>query len=109
MVDDSVQPSGAEEYVAIEIELTTPLDPEQERELRKALGGLGSRAFDSCQIDAGKISISHDPTRVSNQELVRMVERVGGRPGKVTSAGSPLADLLDSQSGNGVAGEAKPA
>ncbi len=38
MADDSEKLSGAEEYVAAEIELAEPLDPEQEKNLRDALG-----------------------------------------------------------------------
>ena len=75
MADDSEKLSGAEEYVAAEIELAESLDPEQEKSLRDALAELDQRAFDSCDIGLKKISLCYDPTRTSKKELLRSSSR----------------------------------
>ena len=90
MADDSDKPSGAEEYIAAEIELTDPLDPEQEKNLRDALEKIDPKAFDSCDIGPKKISICYDPTRTSKDDLLRIVKQAGGNLEHVESEGSPL-------------------
>ena len=77
MADDAEKLSGAEEYVAAEIELAESLDPEQEKNLRDALGKIDPRAFDSCDIDPKKISLCYDPTRTSKKELLQLIEQRG--------------------------------
>ena len=91
MPEDSRKLSGAEEFVAIETELTTPLDPDEERGLREALGKLDPQAFDSCDIEPGKISLCYDPTRTSQIDLLQLIRDSGGRLGKVESEKSPLS------------------
>ena len=56
MATEGEKDSGAEEFVAVEIELAAPLNPEQEKNLRAALGEIDPRAFDSCDIAPEKIS-----------------------------------------------------
>jgi hypothetical protein len=90
MADDSEKLSGAEEYVAAEIELAESLDPEQEKSLRDALAELDQRAFDSCDIGLKKISLCYDPTRTSKKELLQLIKQAGGTPEHVESEGSPL-------------------
>jgi hypothetical protein len=80
----------AEEYIALEVALADPLDPEQERNLRAALEGLAAQAFDSCDIGPKKISLCYDPTRTSKEELLQLVRQVGGKTAPVESEGSPL-------------------
>ena len=88
--DDAKKPSGAEEYVAAEIELVQPLEAEQEKNLRDALDKLDAEALASCDIGAGKISLSYDPTRTSKEDLLRLIKQAGGQVGKVESESSPL-------------------
>lgn len=90
MADDSDELSGAEEYIATEIELTAPLDPEQEKNLRDALGKIDAEAFDSCDIGVKKISLCYDPTRTKKEDLLRLIEQAGGKLKHVESEGSPL-------------------
>ena len=66
MADELRRLSGAEEYVAAEIELAEPLDPEQEKSLRDALAEL-DRTPSIPAISAGKISLCYDPTRTSKK------------------------------------------
>lgn len=57
--DDAKKLSGAEEYIAAEIDLSEPLDPEQEKSLRDSLAKVDPHAFDSCDIAPRKISLPH--------------------------------------------------
>ena len=90
MADDEKKLSGAEEFVAAEIELAKPLDPEEEKNLRDALERIDSAAFDSCDIAASKISLSYDPTRTKKEDLLRVIEEAGGKLKQVQSESSPL-------------------
>ena len=92
MADEEEKLSGAEEYIAVEIELAEALDPEQEKNLRDALGKIDSRAFDSCDVDAKRISFCYDPTRTTKKDLFSAVARAGGRLAHVESEGSPLLE-----------------
>ncbi len=82
--------SGAEEYIAAEIELAEPLDPEQEKNLRDTLGAIDREAFDSCDIAPTKISLCYDPTRTKKEDLLRLIEQAGGKLKHVESEGSSL-------------------
>jgi hypothetical protein len=93
MAKEREKPSGAEEYIAVEIELAEPLDPEQEKNLRAALGKIDSQAFDSCGIDPKQISFCYDPTRTTKKELLAAVARAGGKLAHIESQGSPLLDM----------------
>jgi hypothetical protein len=90
MANDSEKDSGAEEFIAAEIELAEPLDPEQEKNLRAALKKIDPHALESSDIGAKKISLCYDPTRTSKQELLRLIEQAGGKMKNVQSEGSPL-------------------
>lgn len=91
MAGDDAQPdSGAEEYVIAEIELTAPLDPEQEKALRAALEHVAPRAFAAFDVGAEKISFTYDPTRTKKNDLLQLIERAGGKLKHVESGGSPL-------------------
>ena len=91
MPDDAHEVSGAEEFVAAEIELAAPLDPQQEKDLRAALRKIDPRAFDSCDIAPEKISLCYDPTRTSKANLLELICQPGARLEKVTSEKSPLS------------------
>jgi hypothetical protein len=88
--DDSDQLSGAEEYIAAEIELSEPLDPDQERNVRDALEKVDPHAFDSCDIERKKISLCYDPTRISKKDLLQIIKQSGGKLEHIESEGSPL-------------------
>jgi hypothetical protein len=88
--EDAKRLSGAEEYVAAEIELSEPIDPEQEKNLRDAFEKVDRRAFDSCDIGPEKISLSYDPTRTSKKDLLQLIQQVGGKLKHVESESSPL-------------------
>ena len=82
--------SGAEEYVAAEIDLAEPLDPEQEKNLRAALEKIDARAFDSCDVEPKKISFCYDPTRTSKASLLGAIKEAGGKLKHVKMEKSPL-------------------
>ncbi len=90
MADDSDKLSGAEEYIAAEIELSEPLDPEQEKSVRDALAKLDAHALDSCDISPQKISLCYDPTLTTKDALLAAIKQAGGKLKHVESEGSPL-------------------
>ena len=90
MATEGEKDSGAEEFVAVEIELAAPLNPEQEKNLRAGLGKIDPRAFDSCDIAPEKISLCYDPTRTSKADLLQVIRQTGARLEKVTIEKSPL-------------------
>jgi copper chaperone CopZ len=90
MPNESSNPSGAEEFVTAEVDLSEPLGPEQEKNLRDALERIDGRAFESCDVTASQISVSYDPTRTKKQDLLRLIEEAGGKLKHVESEGSPL-------------------
>ncbi len=90
MEDNEKKLSGAEEFVAAEIDLAEPLGPEQEKNLRDALEKIDSAAFDSCDIGSSKISFSYDPTRTKKEYLLRLIEQAGGKLKQFESESSPL-------------------
>ena len=90
MPDDSKKLSGAEEYISAEIELSDPLDPEQEKTLRDALEKLDSRTFASLDIGEKKISASYDPTRIAKEDLLKIITQSGIKLAKVETENSPL-------------------
>jgi hypothetical protein len=92
MPNEPVKPSGAEEFVAAEIELTTPLDAEQEKSLLDALAKIESTAFDSFDVAAAKISFSYDPTRTNKEALLRLIKTAGGKLKHIVSESSPLVE-----------------
>lgn len=87
---DDEKLSGAEEYISAEIELAEPLDPEQEKNLRDALGRIDSEAFASCDIAPTRISLCYDPTRTKKEDLLELIKGAGGKLKHVESEGSPL-------------------
>jgi len=90
MANDPEQLSGAEEYVAVEIQLSERLDPEQETNLRDALEKIDAVSFDSCDIAPEKISFCYDPTRTNQKALLGAIKQAGGKLKQVESSGSPI-------------------
>jgi hypothetical protein len=90
MPNDSKKPSGAEEYISAEIELSDPLDPEQEKALRDSLEKLDPLTFASLDIGEKKISTSYDPTRIAREDLLKIITQFGINLAKVETEGSPL-------------------
>ncbi len=90
MANDEGKLSGAEEYIALEIELAKPLDPEQEKGLRDALRTIDPHGLDSCDIGPEQISLCYDPTRTTKKALLQIIRQAGGKLAHVESEGSPL-------------------
>ncbi|MGI8890615.1 MAG: hypothetical protein ACR2G0_07510 [Chthoniobacterales bacterium] len=88
--DDEKKLSGAEEYMAAEVELSEPLAPEQEKQLRDAMDKMEPGAIDSCDIGPKKISLCYDPTRTKKEALLDLIKQAGGKIEHVENEGSPL-------------------
>jgi hypothetical protein len=92
MPNEMQKVSGAEEYIAAEIELAEPLHPEQERALRDSLEKFDQRALDSLDIDPQRISICYDPTCTKKKDLLQLITAAGGKLGKTETDKSPLLE-----------------
>ena len=90
MAEEGEGRSGAEEFVDAEIELSQPLEAEQEKDLRDALAEIDSAAFASCDVASARISLSYDPTRTKKEDLLRLIQQAGGKLKNVESESSPL-------------------
>jgi hypothetical protein len=90
VTDELKNLSGAEEYVAAEIELAEKLDPHREKSLRDALHELVPHILSSYDIGEGKISLCYDPTQTSQEKLFQLIKQAGGTPEHIESEGSPL-------------------
>ena len=90
MTDELKKLSGAEEYVAAEIELDEKLDPDKEKSLRDALHELVPHVLSSYDIGARKISLCYDPTRTSQEKLLQLIKQAGGTPEHIETEGSLL-------------------
>ena len=88
--NDAKKLSGAEEYIATEIDLSEALSPDQEKTLRDSLEKIDPQAFDSCDIGPKKISLCYDPTRTSKKDLLQIIKQSGGKLEHIASEGSPL-------------------
>ncbi len=89
MADDK-EVSGAEEFVAAEIELAEPLGPEQEKKLRDSFEELDAHGFDSIDIGPKKISLCYDPARTNEEALLGLIKQAGGQIERAENEGSPL-------------------
>lgn len=89
-MEEDKEVSGAEEYVAAEIELAEPLGPEQEKKLRDSLEKLDAHALDSMDIGPKKISLCYDPARTTEETLLDLIKQAGGKIEHVESESSPL-------------------
>lgn len=92
MPEENSPRSGAEEFVTAEIELSAPLDPEQEKALRDAFDQFDEQTFASSDISTEKISLTYDPTRTKQGDLLSLIDRIGGKLKHVESEASPLLE-----------------
>ena len=80
MENSSDQTSGAEEFVSVEIELAEQLAPGAEKAVREALDKVENGAIDSLNLDERKISVCYDPTRISREQLTKLISQAGAKP-----------------------------
>jgi hypothetical protein len=90
MPEDSERLSGAEEYIAAEIELAAEIGPAEEKAIRSAIEKTKGLRFDSLGIENKRVSIYYDPTRITKEELTGLITRTGAKPGQVQTERSPL-------------------
>ncbi len=90
MENSSYQTSGAEEFVSVEMELADRLGPEAEKAVREALDKVESGTIDSLNVDERKISVCYDPTRISREQLTKLVSQAGAKPKEIQTDRAPL-------------------
>jgi hypothetical protein len=90
MENSSDQTSGAEEFVSVEIELAERLGPEAEKAVREALDKVENGTIDSLNVDERKISVCYDPTRISREQLTKLVSQAGAKPKEIQTDRAPL-------------------
>ena len=84
------QTSGAEEFVSVEIELAEQLTPGSQKAVRDALEKIEKRAIDSIKVDETKILVCYDPTRISREELAKLISQAGAKTKEITTDRAPL-------------------
>ena len=90
MENSSDQTSGAEEFVSLEIELAEQLAPGAEQAVREALDKVENGAIDSLNVDEKKISVCYDPTRISREQLTKLISQAGAKPKEIQTNRAPL-------------------
>ncbi len=82
--------SGAEEYIAAEIEVAQPIGPLEEKAIRNSVAKAEGVRGDSLAIDECKVSVYYDPTRITKEEVVKLISQAGAKPNEVHTERSPL-------------------
>ena len=90
MENSSDRTSGAEEFVSVEIELAERLGPEAEKAVRDTLDKVENGTIDSLDVDERKISVCYDPTRISREQLTKLVSQAGAKPKEIQTDRAPL-------------------
>lgn len=82
--------SGAEEYIAAEVEVTEEIGPIAEKAIRDAVMKTNGIRADSLGIEGRKVTAYYDPTRITKDELTNLISRAGAKPAEVQTERSPL-------------------
>jgi hypothetical protein len=82
--------SGAEEYIAEEIEFAQPIGPHEEQAIRDAIAKTRGVRPDSLGLDECKVTIYYDPTRITRDEVTKLVSQAGAKPDHIHTERSPL-------------------
>ena len=82
--------SGAEEYIAEEIEFAQPIGPREEQAIRDAVGKTEGLRADSLGLDECKVTVYYDPTRITRDEVTKIISQAGATPGEIHTERSPL-------------------
>lgn len=82
--------SGAEEYIAAEIEVTEEIGPMVEKAIRDAVLKSKGIRTDSLGIEGRKVTVYYDPTRITKDELTNLISQAGAKPADVQTERSPL-------------------
>lgn len=90
MADPSEKSSGAEEYVSADIKVADPIGPKEEQGIRDALGKIEGLAIDSLHIAENQVTVCYDPTRVTSEELAKLISQAGVRTGEIDTDRAPL-------------------
>ncbi len=90
MGNSSEKNSGAEEYVSAEIKVADAIGPKEEQGIRDALGKIERLAIDSLHIAENQITVCYDPTRITSEELVKLISQAGVRTEEIDTDRAPL-------------------
>jgi hypothetical protein len=90
VTDGSEKNSGAEEYVSAEIKVASPIGPNEEKGIRDALAKIEGLEIDSLHIDECKVTVCYDPTRITSDELAKLISQAGASPGEIKTDRAPL-------------------
>jgi len=64
--------------------------PEAEKAVREALDEVENGTVDSLNVDERKISVCYDPTRISREQLTKLVSQAGAKPKEIQTDRAPL-------------------
>ena len=82
--------SGAEEYIAEEIEFAQPIGPHEEKAIRDAVANTEGLRADSLGLDECKVTVYYDPTRIARDEVTKIISQAGAKPDQIHTERSPL-------------------
>jgi hypothetical protein len=88
--NESQNLSGAEEFIAVEIEFAQPIGPKEEKAIRDAIAKTKGLRPDSLGLDECKVTVYYDPTRITRDEVVKLVAQAGAKPDDVHTERAPL-------------------
>jgi hypothetical protein len=90
MQNENEKLSGAEEYIAEEIEFAQPIGPREEQAIRDAVAKADGLRADSLGLDECKVTVYYDPTRITRDEVTKLISQAGAKPGHIHTERSPL-------------------
>jgi hypothetical protein len=82
--------SGAEEYISAEIEAAKEICPTEEKAIREAVTNSKAIRGDSLGIEGRKVTLYYDPTRMTKDELTKLIVQAGAKPSDVQTERAPL-------------------
>jgi hypothetical protein len=82
--------SGAEEYIAAEIEMGKAIGPHEEKAIRDLLAKSDGVRSDTLAIDECKVTVYYDPARITKDEVVKLISQAGAQPSGVEAERAPL-------------------
>jgi hypothetical protein len=82
--------SGAEEYIAEEIEFAEPIGPHEEKAIRDAVANAEGVRADSLGLDECKVTIYYDSARITRDQVTSLISQAGAKARNVHTERSPL-------------------
>ena len=83
-------PSGAEEYVSLSIQIAKPIDPMGEKNVRQTVEKADGVLANSLHITEKTLTICYDPVRIGRDEVINLLKQAGTQFESVQTDRAPL-------------------